>query len=102
MKSVALTFRGLIFAAGAFMLASGAGQAAEFERNIMTGGPTGTYIRIGKDIAALGATCGQTLNVIESAGSLENFVGVRKRRSIFCRSRLRNGCRSIPIRRCRN
>tara|TARA_R110002020_G_scaffold34066_1_gene103331 strand:- start:85 stop:1128 length:1044 start_codon:yes stop_codon:yes gene_type:complete len=81
LKSVALTFRGLIFAAGAFMLASGAGQAAEFERNIMTGGPTGTYIRIGKDIAALGATCGQTLNVIESAGSLENFVGVRKRRN---------------------
>ncbi|OCW58908.1 C4-dicarboxylate ABC transporter substrate-binding protein [Hoeflea olei] len=48
---------------------------------MMTGGPTGTYIRIGQDIAALGAECGLTLNVVESAGSLENFVGVRKRRN---------------------
>jgi TRAP transporter TAXI family solute receptor len=53
----------------------------EFERNIMTGGPTGTYIQIGKDLAGLGAQCGLTLNVVESAGSLENFVGVRKRRN---------------------
>src|SRR5690606_40862944 len=55
--------------------------AAEFEHNIMTGGTTGTYIRIGKDIAGLGAQCGLTLKVVESAGSLENFVGVRNRRN---------------------
>ncbi|MEC9344283.1 MAG: TAXI family TRAP transporter solute-binding subunit [Pseudomonadota bacterium] len=55
--------------------------AAEFEKNIMTGGPQGTYIRIGRDMAKLGAQCGQTLNVIESAGSLENFAGVRNRRN---------------------
>ena len=55
--------------------------AQEFERNIMTGGPTGTYIQIGRDIAGLGAQCGLTLNVVESAGSLENFIGVRKRRN---------------------
>ncbi len=56
-------------------------SAAEFEKNIMTGGPQGTYIQIGRDVAALGKSCGQTLNVVESAGSLENFVGVRNRRS---------------------
>lgn len=56
-------------------------SAADFERNIMTGGPTGTYIRIGRDIAALGQQCGKPLNVVESAGSLENFVGVRNRRN---------------------
>jgi TRAP transporter TAXI family solute receptor len=56
-------------------------SAAEFEKNIMTGGPQGTYIQIGRDVAALGKSCGLTLNVVESAGSLENFVGVRNRRS---------------------
>lgn len=56
-------------------------HAAEFEKNIMTGGPSGTYIQIGRDMAKVGAECGLTLNVLESAGSLENFVGVRKRRN---------------------
>jgi TRAP transporter TAXI family solute receptor len=56
-------------------------SAAEFEKNIMTGGPQGTYIQIGRDVATLGKTCGLTLNVKESAGSLENFVGVRNRRN---------------------
>lgn len=56
-------------------------QAAEIEKNIMTGGPKGTYIKIGRDIAALGRECGQTLNVVESAGSLENFIGVRNRKN---------------------
>lgn len=56
-------------------------SAQELEKNIMTGGPTGTYIKIGRDIAGLGKTCGQTLNVVESAGSLENFSGVRNRRN---------------------
>jgi TRAP transporter TAXI family solute receptor len=56
-------------------------RAAELEKNIMTGGPTGTYIKIGRDIAGLGKACGQTLNVVESAGSLENFSGVRNRKN---------------------
>ena len=56
-------------------------SAQELEKNIMTGGPTGTYIKIGRDIAGLGRACGQTLNVVESAGSLENFIGVRNRRN---------------------
>ena len=81
MKTVATMFRNLCLTAGAVMLVAGVGQSAEFERNIMTGGPAGTYIRIGQDIAGLGAECGLTLNVVESAGSLENFVGVRSRRN---------------------
>ena len=28
-------------------------QAAEFEKNILTGGPKGTYIQIGRDMAKL-------------------------------------------------
>lgn len=72
----------LLFAAAILAIAPARpGGAAEFERNIMTGGPSGTYIQIGRDIAGLGAQCGLTLNVVESAGSLENFIGVRKRRN---------------------
>ncbi|MGI9400516.1 MAG: TAXI family TRAP transporter solute-binding subunit [Rhizobiaceae bacterium] len=56
-------------------------HAAEFEKNIMTGGATGTYIKIGQDIAKIGEQCGLTLNVLQSAGSLENFVGVRNKRN---------------------
>jgi uncharacterized protein len=56
-------------------------SAAEVEKNIMTGGAKGTYIKIGRDIAGLGKECGQTLNVVESAGSLENFNGVRNRKN---------------------
>ncbi|WP_428412338.1 TAXI family TRAP transporter solute-binding subunit [Pararhizobium sp.] len=62
-------------------LATSPVSAAEFEKNIMTGGPQGTYIQIGRDVATLGKTCGLTLNVKESAGSLENFVGVRNSRN---------------------
>ena len=52
---------------------------AAFERNILTGGPTGTYIQIGRDISGLAAECGLDYTVQESAGSLENFLGVRQR-----------------------
>ncbi|MBM9594864.1 TAXI family TRAP transporter solute-binding subunit [Roseitranquillus sediminis] len=55
-------------------------EAQEFEKNIMTGGPSGTYIQFGRDVSAVAAECGLTLNVVESAGSLENFLAVRKRR----------------------
>lgn len=81
MRDFVVVVRGLAVAAGMSLCAASSGHAAEFERNIMTGGPTGTYIRIGRDMAGLGAECGLTLNVVESAGSLENFVGVRKRRN---------------------
>lgn len=54
-------------------------HAQEFRKAMMTGGPTGTYIQIGQDIARLAADCGYTLNVVPSAGSLENLVSVKKR-----------------------
>lgn len=60
-------------------LSPSSGLAQEFEKNILTGGPNGTYIQIGRDLATLASGCGLTLNVRESAGSLENFLGVRKR-----------------------
>ncbi|MFV0359823.1 TAXI family TRAP transporter solute-binding subunit [Tropicimonas sp.] len=53
-------------------------QGVEFEKNILTGGPTGTYIQIGRDIAGLAGKCGMTLNVLESGGGMENFLAVRK------------------------
>jgi TRAP-type uncharacterized transport system substrate-binding protein len=81
LRDIIFGLRGLVLATGISLCAASPGHAQEFERNIMTGGPTGTYIRIGQDMAALGAQCGLTLNVVESAGSLENFVGVRKRRN---------------------
>lgn len=56
-------------------------QAQEFEKNILTGGPSGTYIQFGRNISEQAAKCGVTLNVQQSAGSLENFLGVRKRRN---------------------
>lgn len=64
------------------MLALTTGPAAaqqEFGKAVMTGGATGTYIQIGRDLAGVMAECGQTLDVVESAGSLENFMAVRTR-----------------------
>lgn len=53
--------------------------AQEFGKNILTGGPNGTYIQIGRDLSAVAGACGLNYAVQESAGSLENFLGVRKR-----------------------
>ncbi|SNT75751.1 TAXI family TRAP transporter solute-binding subunit [Paracoccus seriniphilus] len=47
--------------------------------SIMTGSPTGTYIQFGRDMQRLMAQCGHEVDVVESAGSLENFLGVRQR-----------------------
>ncbi|MDU9002278.1 TAXI family TRAP transporter solute-binding subunit [Sedimentitalea todarodis] len=55
-------------------------QAQVFEKNILTGGPSGTYIQFGRNVSEIAAKCGVDLQVQESAGSLENFLGVRKRR----------------------
>lgn len=74
-----LTHR-VFFASVALVLAILPASADDIEKNILTGGPTGTYIQFGNDIAGLMGECGQTLNVRESAGSLENFLGVRSRR----------------------
>ncbi|MGP3698116.1 TAXI family TRAP transporter solute-binding subunit [Rhodobacter sp. NSM] len=63
----------------ALMLFALPSRAPAVEINMLTGGPTGTYIQIGRDIAAAAATCGLDMTVRESAGSLENFLGVRQR-----------------------
>ncbi|MCE6970067.1 MULTISPECIES: TAXI family TRAP transporter solute-binding subunit [Rhodobacterales] len=65
----------------ALMLAALPKPSAAVETNILTGGPTGTYIQIGRDIAAAAGECGISMTVHESAGSLENFLGVRQRRA---------------------
>lgn len=54
-------------------------QAQDAQLSIMTGAPTGTYIQIGRDLGRLMGQCGQALEVVESAGSLENFLAVRQR-----------------------
>lgn len=69
------------FVTALLALGSMTATAQGVERNILTGGPTGTYIQFGQDMANLAAQCDLTLNVRESAGSLENFLGVRSRRN---------------------
>lgn len=64
-----------------FALVLLAWPVAAQEGNIVTGGPSGTYIQIGRDLAALGAECGIGLAVRESAGSIENMNAVRDRRA---------------------
>lgn len=54
-------------------------HAQNAELNIMTGSASGPYIQIGRDLSGLMEQCGQNLQVIESAGSLENFLAVRQR-----------------------
>ncbi len=79
-KTMNFLCRAALLLCAALFLAAPAG-AQEFEKNILTGGPTGTYIQIGNDLSREMARCGRTLNVRESAGSLENFLGVRTRRN---------------------
>jgi TRAP transporter TAXI family solute receptor len=63
----------------ALLLTVSPAAAQDWETNIVTGGASGTYIQIGRDVAKIGAECGRTLNVQESAGSLENILAVRDR-----------------------
>lgn len=61
---------------------AGPALAQDTQLSIMTGSPTGTYIQVGRDLSNLMAQCGQELEVIESAGSLENMLGVRQRANV--------------------
>jgi uncharacterized protein len=61
-------------------LLPGAARAQQVEGNIVTGAAAGTDLAIGRDIAGIAAECGLTLNVRESAGSVENMQAVRDRR----------------------
>ena len=68
-----------IIAAFVLVIMSSAAIAQDFKKSIMTGGASGTYIQIGRDVAAVGTECGIALDVVESAGSLENLVAVKRR-----------------------
>lgn len=72
--------RTLAMVAGLAGLWSVPGHAQEPPINIMTGGPTGTYIQFGRDMQKLMGNCGQQAGVVESQGGLENFLAVRQRR----------------------
>jgi TRAP transporter TAXI family solute receptor len=56
-----------------------ASATASADPSIMTGKPTGTYIRFGQDIARVAAHFGVRLAAQPSAGSLENVEAVLKR-----------------------
>lgn len=74
-------FRPLLFLALAAWMSVGPTplQAQDGHLSIMTGASTGTYIQFGRDLDKLMQGCGQGLEVVESAGSLENFLAVRQR-----------------------
>jgi uncharacterized protein len=54
-------------------LFASAARAQDFQTDIMTGGASGTYIQIGRDIATLAEQIGRNVVAVESAGSLENI-----------------------------
>ncbi|MBU3030528.1 TAXI family TRAP transporter solute-binding subunit [Paracoccus marinaquae] len=72
--------RNLAFVAGLAGASVLPGHAQEPTINIMTGASTGTYIQFGRDMQQLMSACGKDMGVVETAGSLENFLGVRQRR----------------------
>jgi uncharacterized protein len=80
MGSVMWLLRRSFIAFGLLFFFQLSATAQDVEKNILTGGPSGTYIQIGRNISDIAGRCGITLNVRESAGSLENFLGVRQRR----------------------
>ena len=59
-----------------------AGPAIAQNMGIVTGGPTGTYIKIGGDIQTVSEPSGIDLTVHESKGSIQNVFDVRKRRGV--------------------
>ena len=72
-------FTRLLLSISLVLFCTKAPLAQGFEVNIMTGGPSGTYIQIGKDIAALAASTDWKINAVESQGSMENIEAVRER-----------------------
>jgi len=68
-----------LYAVLPLLLSSLPTAAQNVQANILTGGASGTYIQIGRDISAVAQTSGVSLVVNESKGSLENLYGVYKR-----------------------
>jgi uncharacterized protein len=61
-------------------LSASAGLAQQM--GIVTGSGTGTYIKIGEDIKKIAEPSGVNLQVMESAGSIQNVFDVRKKRGV--------------------
>ena len=66
---------------GALAVGSGADPAPAdgFQKDIMAGPRTGTEMELANDISEMVGHCGIELDVIESQGGLDNFLGVRVR-----------------------
>ena len=56
-----------------------AAHAQDYQRTIMGGPGTGTYVQIARDIGDLAASCGLDVEALETDGAFENFLAVRKR-----------------------
>jgi len=68
--------------AGLLFLTATASAGYAQQMGIVTGGATGTYIKIGEDIKKIAEPSGVTLTVMESAGSIQNVFDVRKKRGV--------------------
>ena len=56
--------------------------AAPPQMGIVTGGVTGTYIKIGEDIKKIVEPSRISMQVLESAGSIQNVFDVRRKRGV--------------------
>jgi uncharacterized protein len=70
-----------VFASLLFLTATVSAGFAQ-QMGIVTGGATGTYIKIGEDIKKIAEPSGVNLTVMESAGSIQNVFDVRKKRGV--------------------
>jgi TRAP transporter TAXI family solute receptor len=59
-----------------------ASLAAAPQMGIVTGGVTGTYIKVGEDIKKIVEPSHISLQVLESAGSIQNVFDVRRKRGV--------------------
>ena len=75
-RSVTLEI-GLPIATAIVLAAPSAAQ--DFQRDIMSGPLTETTIQAATDIQEMAARCGLHVNVVQTDGELENFLGVRRR-----------------------
>src|SRR4030095_7620574 len=74
-----IMLRALVLVLGAMLSVS---SACAQPMGIVTGLPTGTYIKIGEDIAKIPEPSGVALQVMESQGSIQNVFDVRKKRGV--------------------
>jgi uncharacterized protein len=70
-----------VFASLLFLTATASAGFAQ-QMGIVTGGASGTYIKIGEDIKTIAEPSGISLTVMESAGSIQNVFDVRKKRGV--------------------